>query len=77
MGLLALLQAVGRRPAVANDWNTMVMKDKKLRYEQLKQDIGVHNKDIRHLNYMELLPEIEQVLYYVQLMKNILSAFGG
>lgn len=55
----------------------MVMKDKKLRYEQLKQDIGVHNKDIRHLNYMELLPEIEQVLYYVQLIKNILSAFGG
>lgn len=45
MGLLALLQAVGNRPAVANDWNTMVMKDKKLRNEQLKQDNGVHNKD--------------------------------
>jgi len=45
MGLLALLQAVGNRPVVANYWNTMVMKDKKLRNESLKQDNGAHNKN--------------------------------
>lgn len=32
----------------------------------MKQGIGVHNKGIHHLYYMELLPELEVVLRSVQ-----------
>lgn len=32
----------------------------------MKQGTGVHNKDIHHLYYMELLPKLEGVLRSVQ-----------